>query len=286
MKHINKKMKVAKIITTSFIPREIRENSILCGNPLGYFSHSQNFSTRESIIELLRFNVAEEKKCDPGCDTDVIIVNNDTGWIPGRDYLDSVDRMKLKHGVIRVLHRENFGRSFGGYNYAFSRLSDEYDYFIFTEDDILIVTDQYASIGVKEFNSTQNCGFVAFQALSNKSHHNLSKAQTLHAHGGVGISSANILNKVVRNHGFLPHSTKDESQKYTDIIKNGEIDFTNKIYQLGYKLISMPKDIKLYNFAYDKMRGFELNRYATIGEKALFKFKSLFYRIKVMLNLA
>jgi len=256
-------MKVAKIITTSFIPREIRENSILCGNPLGYFSHSQNFSTRESIIELLRFNVAEEKKCDPGCDTDVIIVNNDT-----------VDRMKLKHGVIRVLHRENFGRSFGGYNYAFSRLSDEYDYFIFTEDDILIVTDQYASIGVKEFNSTQNCGFVAFQALSNKSHHNLSKAQTLHAHGGVGISSANILNKVVRNHGFLPHSTKDESQKY------------NKIYQLGYKLISMPKDIKLYNFAYDKMRGFELNRYATIGEKALSKFKSLFYRIKVMLNLA
>lgn len=162
-------MKVAKIITTSFVPKAVRETSELCGNPLGFFSHSQNFPSKESVVDLLKFVINKEKKCDPGCNTDLIIVNNDTGWQKGIDYLDAVNQGRLKRGVIRVFHRENFGRSFGGYNFAFKKLKDEYDYFIFTEDDTVVSVDGYASIGIDIFNKTENCGFVAYEGVSNKS---------------------------------------------------------------------------------------------------------------------
>ena len=159
------KVKVAKVITTSFIPRVVRERTELCGRPLGYFSHSQNFTTEASIIDLVKFNIEKELECDPGVDVDLIIVNNDTGWKYGKDYLNSLERTKLKRGNIRVFHRDNFGRSFGGYNFAFEKLKDLYDFFIFTEDDILISFHNYAAIAIEIFNSIENCGFVAFQEL-------------------------------------------------------------------------------------------------------------------------
>jgi hypothetical protein len=275
-------MKVAKIITTSFIPRVIREKSELCGNPLGFFSHSQNFPSKESVVDLLKFVISREEECDPGCSTDLIIVNNDTGWQRGVEYLDSIDQVKLKRGVIRVFHRENSGRSFGGYNFAFSKLKDEYDYFIFTEDDIVISVDGYASTGIEIFNKTINCGFVAYEGVSNKSKFNLSKEDTMSAHGGVGLSSVKVLSYILDKYGSLPYAKKESSQEYEDIIKNGEIAFTNKIHKAGFQLVSMPKNTKLYSFAYDMMNGISVKRYPSLLEIIIHKGKIILYRIPII----
>jgi len=275
-------MKVAKVITTSFIPRVIRETSELCGNPLGFFSHSQNFPSKESVIDLMKFVVDKEKECDPGCSTDLIVVNNDTGWEPGIDYLNTINQTKLKRGVIRVLHRENIGRSFGGRNFAFKKLKDEYDYFIFTEDDTMISVDGYASIGVDIFNKTKNCGFVAYEGVSDKSQFNLSKEDTISAHGGVGLSSTKVLNYIVDKYGSLAYAKKGSSQEYADIIKNGEIAFTNEIYKSGFQLVSIPKDIKLYDFAYDLMRGITVKRYPSLFEIINHKARIALYKVAMV----
>ena len=223
-----------------------------------------------------------EKECDPGCSTDLIIINNDTGWQKGIDYLNTVDHVKLKRGIIRVFHRENFGRSFGGRNFAFKKLKDEYDYFIFTEDDTVISVDGYSSIGIDIFNKTKNCGFVAYEGVSNKSQFNLSKEDTISAHGGVGISSTKVLNYIVDKYGSLPYARKGSSQEYADIIKNGEIAFTNKMHKSGFRLVSIPKGVKLYDFAYDMMRGVSVKRYPTLFEAAYHKVKIILYKASII----
>lgn len=262
-------MRVAKVIATTFAPRSVREKTGLCGKPLGYFSHSQNFPTRESIIDLINFTIEAESRCNPGEPVDLIIVNGDTGWRPGNDFLDSLNGKQLKHGKIHVLHRPPIGLSYGGYSHAFKMLGGNYDYFIFTEDDAIIARDGYAAIGIEVFNNTEKCGFVAYQCISSIAL-DLDPEDALAAHCGCGLTSADVLNDVVRQYGSLPHSrVPSSSSDRAEQIRNGEVAFTNKIYKLGYKLVSIPDDIKLYDFAYDLMRGLDVRRFPTLPEKLI-----------------
>jgi hypothetical protein len=270
-------MKVAKVITTSFLPRTIRPSTELSGNPLGYFSHSQNFTKPEQVIDLLRLTLEIESNVNPGCRTDLIFVNNNCGWNEGKYYLNSINGMKNRYGSIKVVHRENIGRSFGGYNAAVKLFGDEYKYYIFTEDDILINQDHYAAIGIKEFINCKNCGFVAYQSISTQFGLR-NREDSLHAHGGVGLTSYDVLKKVIEKYMNLPFSSSPTEQTYFDIIEKGEVAFTNTIYKMGYNLIAIDKKVKLYEFAYDRMRGIEKPRYANQKEKLIYYTKN--YLIK------
>lgn len=263
------------------MPRAVREKTEMTGIPLGYFVHSQNFPTKESVIDLINLNIEIELKCNPGENVDLIIVNNDSGWQDGNHFLESINGKRLKHGKIQVLHRENFGRSFGGYNHAFKVFGESYDYFIFTEDDVVIGRDGYASIGIENFHKTKNCGFVAYLSLTCNSL-DLDSDESLAAHGGVGLTSVSVLKDVVAHHGSLPHADENSSQEMIDIISKGEIQFTNKIHKLGYQLISIPEKVKLYDFAYDIMRGLEVKRFPSLSEKVLHRLKQKTYRQNIV----
>lgn len=248
---------------------------------MGYFSHSQNFPTRESVIDLINFTLEMELKCDPGALVDLVIVNSDSGWQQGRDFLDSIDGRKLPHGRIRVLHRKNFGLSFGAYNHAFMTLGEEYDYFIFTEDDVVISRDGYASKGMEFFNKTKNCGFVAYLGLSTRGI-DLRMEDAFSAHGGIGLSSTGVLNEVVKRHGSLPHADESLPQTYQNHLQFGEVAFTNRIHKLGYKLVNVPRNIKLYDFAYDLIRGLDVKRYPSLPKKMLLLAKHAAYKHRVV----
>lgn len=245
-------MKACKVITTCFEGRTVREKTTKLGNPKGYYNHSQNFPTSESVVELIKLIVEQDKIVDPGVPCDTIIVNNDIGYKDGNDYLESINGEKLHSGKIIILNRENYGRSFGGYNYAFEQLRDKYDYWIFTEDDILINGDKYFKKSINKFIKNANNGFVALQNISNENYAGICDDENLHAHGGVGITSTKILSELYKSNGCLPHCGKDDSQSYSNIITNGEIMFTNKINKLGYNLCSIKK--KLYVYAYDYIK--------------------------------
>ena len=58
-------MKIAKIITTSFFPGVVREETILTRDPPVYTLHSQNFWTVDDIKKLILFNIEQEKKLWP-----------------------------------------------------------------------------------------------------------------------------------------------------------------------------------------------------------------------------
>ena len=145
-----------KVITTCFVGREIRPDTKLEGIPEGWFDHAQTFPDPEAVLELIELIVEIERKLDPGAESDTIIVNNDVGWERGRRLLDSIDGSKTLAGRLRVLHRPNYGRSYGGYNAAFERYGDQYDYWTFTEDDILVNGPNYLRACIDRFERDAN----------------------------------------------------------------------------------------------------------------------------------
>ncbi len=271
-------MKVAKVIATCFGPRSVREHTGLSSNPLGHFSHSQNFTTGESVMRLIDFTLEVESSVDPGCETDLIIVNSMTGCTQGDQYLDTLHGKRLRYGSVKVMHRENVGISFGSYNHAFATFKSDYDYYLFTEDDVIINGEHYAEIGIKTFLKHKNCGFVAYLALGYDANINGRAAA-----GGAGLSSYAVLNHAYRSYGTLSHFKGSSLDNRWEHILQGELAFTHDIAKLGYLLTEIDPEVKLYDFAYDLMRGIKVcKRYASFDEKLIYYVKRNLMRSRLI----
>jgi hypothetical protein len=272
-------MKVAKVIATCFTEKKNIEKTYLVGDPVGYFGHSQNCNTASDVIDLIKFNIKQEINCKPGIDRDLIIVNNNVGYDLGNKFIDEISGTKIPGGKIKCITRKNIGRSFGSYNQAFSKFRDEYDFFLFTEDDIIITKDNYFKIGIEILNKNPNNGFIAYIGITKVgSWHwkalGLNRETAFSCHGASGLTSTKILNKVFKKYGCLPYNKG--SDRETDITY-GEVAFPNSILQLGYELVDLPKNTILAVPAYDLMRGIEYKKWPTTLEKVFFLFKSNVY---------
>ena len=257
-------MKNCKVIATCFVGKRVQEHTKAAGNPPLMIYHAQNFPTAESALELMELNIEQERTVDPGIPCDTIIVNNDVGWEPGNNYLNSINMTPTHSGVIRILHRENWGRSFGAYNEAYQKFRNDYEYWIFTEDDILINGDNYFKIARDTYNRNATTGFVAFQGVTNDGLDGETGDHVKHAHSGAGLTHIRILNELNEKFGKLPHQDRTQSQTYDDNIRYGEIAFTNEIFKLGYELVTVESEHPLYWFAYDYMKGIRIDAKPTL----------------------
>jgi hypothetical protein len=226
--------------------RQIREKTTICGDPPGPFMHAQVFPDAESVLELMALVHEFEMKVDPGVECDTVIVNNDVGWQRGNAYLAALDGTRTFSGMLKVVSRANYGSSLGGYDYAYRQFGSQYQYWTFTEDDILITGHQYLTRCIETFERHADMGFVAIQGLSND--------PALHAHGGVGTSRIDVLDAVRKLWGYLPHRLQHETQDDIDHVIWGEVLFTNLIKRLGYQVVTVPSQAPLYTFAYDYLR--------------------------------
>jgi RimJ/RimL family protein N-acetyltransferase len=182
----------------------------------------------QDMLRLLHFLLEKERTVDPGCPTDTILVynrsyvrehNNQTEWTKRcEDLLYSWDGASTARGKIRLLVRENVGRSFGAYNHAFALNADDYDYWLFTENDQVLVRAGYFVTGINQMKADPAVGFVAIVSVSGE------QQCSPHAHGGVGISSRWVLMDVMAASRYDCPS---------------EVPFTNAIHQLGYKLVNL-----------------------------------------------
>jgi hypothetical protein len=238
-------LRSCKVIATCFAGREVRLENASCGDPPGLFMHAQNFPDSESVLGLMALVRELESKVDPGIECDTIVVNNDVGWRKGNNYLDSIQGSRTFSGLLKVVHRENFGSSLGAYHHAYEMFRAHYDYWTFTEDDILINGNRWLALCVSAFEQHDNTGFVAIQGLSD--------SYALHAHGGVGLTHVSILDAVQGAWGALPHRLRNESQSDDDHMVFGEVLFTNIIKRLGFRLVTVESVEPLYEFAYDYM---------------------------------
>lgn len=226
---------ICKVIATSFNGRQVRKEEVYPGHP-------QVIEHPGEALQLLKDVVEFEKKEDAGIPLDVIIVNNDTNFKEGNEYIASLDGEKTKNGKIIAYTRPNIGWSFGAHNDAFKRFHDDYDYWIFTEDDILVGGIDYAKKLKERWEDIEKAQVpVGFLSLIGVIRH---AQYGIHCGGAVGMSSRPVLDKVVEKFGCLPHHDKPESdnlsanQNKQNAILNGEVAFTQRIDDLGFYLIN------------------------------------------------
>jgi hypothetical protein len=259
-------MKFLKIVASSFHPRGVRENTTLTGNPLGFFAHSQNFVSQDDIINLINFNLSYENLYKTNHEVDFLIVssNDPSGDFEyGYQFLKKIHNKQLANGKVMTLIRDNVGRQFGGFNEAFEKFRDQYDYFIFQEDDMICFMPDYLETALDIWHKTENCGFVPFIGATKvkKSHRRalgIKKNEIVSCHGAHGMSSNEVLNSVFKKHGSLPFNSKNNI--FVDHLRDGEIMFTYSILRLGYSFGKLPKITLLIAPAYDLMRGLEIKK--------------------------
>lgn len=207
-------MKSAKVISVYIGPRRNMNNNLI---------------TNEQCIDFLRLQVENEQINDPGFSMDVIIINNNTDNVDANIYIDSLNNQEIYNGKIRVFHRNNIGGSFGAFSHAFDLIANDYDYFLFNEDDIMILNPGYMSRAIEMLESDSTIGFVSFSPISYQ--------EPLHCGGGFGVTSKIILDQVKSAYNKLPYV---ESNIYSDF-ERSEVEFTNCIRRLGYQLVNVPE---------------------------------------------
>lgn len=222
-----------KVIATCFAGnKETRLNEFT-----NFPDHPQRSISPDECLERLKKLVDMELTHKEDTPFDVLIVNSEYDYPLGYEYLASINGTKTPLGKIIILNRHNVGWSFGAYSDAFKKYQKKYKYWIFTEDDIVVGSERYYSKAIERFECELNIGFVSFIGISNPEGSIF--GVPAHTHGGIGLSHSKVLRKV--NDGNLPHHRGEmgkDARAYKDqVIREGEIPFTNEIYKLGYKLV-------------------------------------------------
>ncbi len=273
-------MRIAKVVSTCFKRGRVREKTLLIGEPIGFFSHSQNFTTVKDTIHLLNFQISMEEKYPPGINRDIIIVNSDVGSEEGNLFIKKLNNKKIDNGKIITFTRENFGLSYGAYNDAFIKFKENYDYFLFVEDDLITAKKNYLKIGLDKFKENTNTGFLAYYGVSKipKSWWKiagLNDRNAFSAYSGCGLTSKKILNEIYHKHGCIPHNKKDIN--HLNSIAYGEIAFSKSFIDLNYNLIEMRNEILIIP-AYDLMRNIQYKKYPNFFEKSIWIIKLKIYK--------
>lgn len=213
----NESKKCAKIICTYFGDRRSVHN------------------TPQNVIEFLKLMVENEINMENGVPTDVIIINNDCNNVVSNDILNSYHNIETKNGKIIVETRNNKGGSFGGYYDMFLKYKDDYDYWFFCEDDVLVYKNEYIKDFIDFLDSDENIGFVALAPISISYH-------PKHSGGGCGLTSTNKFLKsrsIPEIETFL-NVTSCLNERY-DRLEKYEITFTNKFILAGMEIKNHPK---------------------------------------------
>jgi len=190
----------------------------------------QTFKTPSDVIDLCVKCYEVYKDWDSGCETDVIFVNNSPDIEEAVKFLDSINGTSTHRGKFIVLEGDNIGMGFGAHSLAFKTFKDDYDYWMFTEDDVIMNKTGLMKSAINQLSGDSSIGFIACNGLARD-----------HAHGGIGCTSRKNLNKVWEKYGKLPHHESIANLKDNRIFKNthivhGEIAFTKCYIKLGMRL--------------------------------------------------
>ena len=202
--------------------------------PFYFGARRMTFNNPQDVLPLAKYVYENEKNVHPGenLEVDTIFVNNSPNCEVANNFFDKINGAPTKTGKIIVISGDNVGISFGAYNKAFEKFKDQYAYWAFTEDDIVVNKNGYFRSAIDQLEQNKKIGFAAFIGVS--------KGQPFHAHGGCGITTNKVLSQVCEKYGCLPHAktygSGTEYGNWDKQIVGGELPFTNSIVKLGYKI--------------------------------------------------
>lgn len=201
-----------------------------------YYGHRRgDFNTPDDMFSFFDTNIENEKSIQNGIDTDIIIVNNNCGIAEHDSYNSKYNNIKTKNGKIITEFRENVGGSFGAYYEMFLKYKNEYDYWFFCEDDVLIYKTGYMKDFIDVVDSDETIGFVSLAPISERNN------DKIHSGGGIGLSSTYKF-KSVYTDDFIADilNNMKPNSSYGDLQRLEE-NFTSNFVKAGYGLINHPK---------------------------------------------
>ena len=203
---------------------------------------------KEGVIDLFKTQIKTHQTLNPGVNMDLIIVNHDTQDQDVYDLLNEYDGQDVSTGKIKVIHRPRISSdlSFGSYKYAFHLFQNEYDYWFFSEDDILPLTNGVVPELINILNSNEDVGFVGALKYPHTHYYTLEDGYIIshdHIHGGCGLTSTIKMKKVaeiIPTYFQTPNILNEEiKNKIVDDYLGEhtfEISFTQDFINTGFKL--------------------------------------------------
>jgi hypothetical protein len=140
---------------------------------------------------------------------------------------------QIQDTPVELIFRQNKGFSYGAWNDVFKKYREEFDYYIFNEDDYFIADDNFDDYLVKSFNQYQNCGYFCGVAYEQDYY-------PTHAANCFGITSSKILNEIYQKHGKLP----GEMDTYPEM---GQLDHSKAYIDLGYEFYDLRETYKIFH---------------------------------------
>ena len=148
---------------------------------------------------------------------------------------------KIQNTEVEVVGRQNYGMSYGAWSDNFTRLMDQYDYYIFKEDDYFIVQDNFDEYLINKFNSLPNCGYLCGLVREATSMTEFKKAAGMSS----GISSYECLKKVHDKYEKLPHS---DNSRYNSNEMMGQVAQSAAFIEVGYEIYDIREEYRMRFF--------------------------------------
>jgi hypothetical protein len=159
-------------------------------------------------------------------------------------YLNDIIKLtpkEIKGTPVELFFRENKGMSYGAWSDTFIRYQNEFDYYIFNEDDYFINDHNFDKYLVDTFEQYSNCGYLCAVVYEGGGKY------PKHAANCFGISSYKALNKVYQKYGRLLGEMDDYTQKHIggDVHPNGQVAHTLVFTELGYDLYDIREKYRI-----------------------------------------
>jgi GT2 family glycosyltransferase len=154
------------------------------------------------------------------------VVNGD---IPN-GYYETIKPLKEKHRTVTI-NRENIGLSYGGFAEAASTYIEEFDFFIFLEDDWVFCHDNFDRYILEKFEKHKNTSMVC--AVSSETDLRSERSHGKHASVSIYGSSKEKIKELIKKHGLFPYSM--------DGYGSGQQFQTNLFFHIG-KVVDITDD--------------------------------------------
>ena len=199
-----------------------------------YYNEDKSVYVKEQIKSLNEFNHDLSKI--------IFIFNMDPEHIELFEIVKKEIPKKIQNADVEIIVRENYGMSYAAFNEVYEKYRQDFDYYIFNEDDYYFNIQNFDEYLVTKFNSYNNIGYLAALAVNPAwdFQHTLT-----HAGNSVGITSSKVLEELYKKFGCLPHSKHrkgHEASFYSLNELEGQVAQTHEIFKMGYNIFDIRDD--------------------------------------------
>lgn len=185
-----------------------------------YFGKKRRFNIMEAIDPLfcLKNQVKFLSEYRHDLDQITFVVNGD---IPDL-YEETIKPLKSNFN-IKTINRENLGLSYGGFSEAVKTYINDFDFFIFLEDDWVFCLDNFDQYLFEKFKKNKKTSMVC--AVSSGSDPASEKVYGEHASVSIYCSSKDKIKEIIKKYGEFPYSA--------DGYSSGQKFQTNLFFHIG-----------------------------------------------------